>query len=43
LEQALNWGQIFRTEFYERELGATARANMAWELEEMQRGRMVRV
>ncbi len=34
--------RIFRTDFYEREFGQQARANMCWEREEMRSGRMVK-
>lgn len=42
LEKQLERQRTFRTDLYEGELGAAARANMAWELEEMRRGRMVK-
>ncbi len=42
LEQQLERPRIFRTDVYQSELGATARANLSWEAEEMRRGRMVR-
>lgn len=42
LEQQLEQPRTFRTDLYESERGATARANMRWEAEEMKRGRMVK-
>lgn len=41
LEGQLKHARLFRTAFYHRELNDQARANMAWELEEMRNGRMV--
>lgn len=37
LEAQLNRQRIFRTDLYEREHGATARANMAWEIDRLRR------
>jgi predicted metal-dependent HD superfamily phosphohydrolase len=42
LAKQLEHARAFRTELYESELAETARANMAWELEEMRKGRMVK-
>lgn len=42
LEKQLAYPRLFRTDVYETELAATARANLSWELEEMRRGRMVK-
>jgi len=42
LDKQLAHARTFRTDVYENELGAEARANMAWEREEMRRGRMVK-
>jgi predicted metal-dependent HD superfamily phosphohydrolase len=42
LQRQLERTRTFRTDVYESELGAVARANMSWEAEEMRRGRMVR-
>lgn len=41
LEKQLARKRTFRTDYYEKGLGESARANMAWELEEMRAGRMV--
>lgn len=42
LAKQLDLPHLFRTQIYEDELAATARANMRWEAEEMRRGRMVK-
>lgn len=42
LDKQLAHLRTFRTDLYEHERGAVARANMAWEREEMRRGRMVK-
>jgi predicted metal-dependent HD superfamily phosphohydrolase len=42
LESQLKHARTFRTDLYESEIGARARANMQWEHEEMRRGRMVK-
>lgn len=42
LDKQLERSRTFRTDVYESELGEQARANMAWEREEMRRGRMVK-
>ena len=42
LEKQLQHTRTFRTDFYESELGETARTNMRWEFEEMRKGRMVK-
>ena len=42
LEKQLQHARTFRTDVYEDEIGERARANMRWEREEMQRGRMVK-
>jgi predicted metal-dependent HD superfamily phosphohydrolase len=41
LEKQLARARTFRTDYYDQGLGENARANMAWELEEMRAGRMV--
>jgi len=38
----LERNRVFRTDLYEHELGETARANMAWEREELKRGCLVK-
>jgi predicted metal-dependent HD superfamily phosphohydrolase len=42
LAEQLARARTFRTDIYESELGEVARANMAWEHEEMRKGRMVK-
>lgn len=42
LARRLERTRTFRTDAYESEFGLRARANMAWELEEVQSGRMVK-
>jgi predicted metal-dependent HD superfamily phosphohydrolase len=41
LASQLQHPRSFRTDLYENEIGARARANMQWEHEEMRKGRMV--
>ncbi|MFT3726889.1 MAG: hypothetical protein QM759_03600 [Terricaulis sp.] len=41
LEAQLKTTRLFRTDLYESEIGARARANMRWEAQEMRNGRMV--
>ncbi len=41
LEKQLARERTFRTDYYEQGLSESARANMAWELEELRAGRMV--
>ncbi|MBY0565017.1 MAG: hypothetical protein K2P58_12625 [Hyphomonadaceae bacterium] len=41
LEQQLADRRTFRTDLYETQFGAAARANMRWEFEELSHGRMV--
>lgn len=42
LAKQLERSRTFRTDLYEAELGPRARANMAWEYEEVSKGRMVK-